>query len=933
MAFRTLSDLPAPERSRLIYVAVGFMCVAAAALIARSAGDALFLSYYSASLLSYMYLGTAFVLIVTSLAFGAVAGRIPIHRLIIRACVVLLILILALRVALESDWGGFRIAAYVLSDLLVNIPMLLFWSFAALVFNPREAKRLYGFIGAGGTTACILAGFVVRPLASQFGTPNLLILVALLIAGFMLSVARLSKSEASRQSQTTAAGGTAKRPSRSDYYLGLLKTTQIRGMFLLVASATLTLTVVDYQFKAGARAHYEGAELAGFFGNFYAIASIVALVLQLFLVHRILQAGGVMLGLALLPCGLFLTTVGTSVFGEFSWMVSSKFIVQILSFTVDSAALQMLYLGIAKQSRSQARAFVEGIGKPLAIALTGLALVGTVKLVPLHILAAGGAIFSICWLGLVRRNSAAYVSALINSIGAGRLDLAQETTAFHDKTFETHVRQALSSAKDDEVPYLLDLLPEMEDVDWTPEFRTLLKREDPEVKISAIDYLNQYGNEQDQSVILMLIRHANPDVRSAAIYASALMVEEEAIEEIGQKLEDDHPQVRGAAVAAMINSGDLDRLLDAGVVLKDMLSSQNAEDREAAADTLAHIRIGGLSRPLIGLLQDSETVVRRRSLEACKRRPDSQLIPVVIPLLADPHLAPEAADALAAFESDALDHLIPYIELSRLDGAFTGSFRVPEILARIGDLSALPALLQACEAPDLNLRKEAIGAYCRLLQSASALNPFIPELQRIANREVSAARSRQQTLHQLKEAQEATVLRDALRAEFNAHLQNVFTLLDTSTPNVNMQTIYLSLTRGTDESRANALEVLDNVLEGDFKGGLLSLLESTDTKPPDRTTSAKIYLDLMKDGAPEWVTAGALYAATEEGTGEAGDVARKFLSHDSAVVRETALFALSELDGSGDLQESASMLMKDPDPVVRRLAASLSSAGEGGRQI
>ena len=71
MAFRTLSDLPAPERSRLIYVAVGFMCVATAALIARSAGDALFLSYYSTSLLSYMYLGTAFVLIVASLAFGA----------------------------------------------------------------------------------------------------------------------------------------------------------------------------------------------------------------------------------------------------------------------------------------------------------------------------------------------------------------------------------------------------------------------------------------------------------------------------------------------------------------------------------------------------------------------------------------------------------------------------------------------------------------------------------------------------------------------------------------------------------------------------------------------------------------------------------------------------------------------------------------------
>ena len=289
--------------------------------------------------------------------------------------------------------------------------------------------------------------------------------------------------------------------------------------------------------------------------------------------------------------------------------------------------------------------------------------------------------------------------------------------------------------------------------------------------------------------------------------------------------------------------------------------------------------------------------------------------------------------ALAAFESDILDHLIPYIQLSGMDGAFTGSFRVPEILSRIGDLSSIPALHQACEAPDLNLRKEAIGAYCRLVQFAPSLKPYVPDLQRIANREVAAARNRQQTLHQLMEAQEATVLRDALRAEFNAHLQNVFTLLDTSTPDVNMQTIYLSLTRGTPESRANALEVLDNVLEGDLKGGLLSLLESTDTKPPTRTTPARIYLSLLEDEAPEWVTAGALYAATEEETGVAGDVARKFLSHDSAVVRETALFAVSELTGKDELHDSASELMQDPDPLVRRLAASLTSTGEGGRQI
>ena len=61
-----LADLSPAERTRFLYSVLGFMCVASAALVGRTVGDAIFLSAYSPSLLSYMYVGTAIVLSVVS---------------------------------------------------------------------------------------------------------------------------------------------------------------------------------------------------------------------------------------------------------------------------------------------------------------------------------------------------------------------------------------------------------------------------------------------------------------------------------------------------------------------------------------------------------------------------------------------------------------------------------------------------------------------------------------------------------------------------------------------------------------------------------------------------------------------------------------------------------------------------------------------------
>lgn len=361
MLLRGLTDLSGAQRWRFYHALIGFACVAAAALIGRTVGDSLFLTHFEARHLTYMYPVSASVAGVLAYGYGLLACRLPLARLISLAVGLLLILLLALRALLVFDGPEARVAAYVVGDLVVNTPMLLFWSFAGRLFDPRSAKRLFGLVGAGGTVACLVAGLTVRPLASAIGTPNLLWPVIALLTGFLLTVRRVARHEG----VGTQAPDPAATPG-SGSYRHLLKSGQVRVLFVLVIVATVAVTLVDYQFKAAAKQHFDGDALASFFGTFfgtfYGAASGLALAIQLFLVHVILQRGGVFLGLAVLPVGLIATAAGTVLTGGFEWTIASKFVFQVFAFTIDSAAIQMLYLGVALQSRGQTRALADGSG-------------------------------------------------------------------------------------------------------------------------------------------------------------------------------------------------------------------------------------------------------------------------------------------------------------------------------------------------------------------------------------------------------------------------------------------------------------------------------------------------------------------------------------------------------------------------------------------
>ena len=913
MPLFTLSE---SEKSRFILVTLAFMCVTSSALIGRTVADTLFLAHYGHEYLAQMYVGTALVVSCVAFVYSSLIGRLSIVKLIAVSIVFLITLLILLQVSLMTGWNGVRIGAYFLGDLVVHVPMMLFWSFAVLLFDPRQAKRLFGFIGAGGTLSCIVAGFVIKPIALTFGTHTLIYGIIALLIGFLAIVRHVSKHDPTRFQQTQPS---TTKTTQIQQYLQHIKTPQIRHLIMFVFVANVVLALVDYQFKAGARIHYASDELAGFFGNFYAYTSIVALLIQLFLVHRILQKGGIKLGLALLPLGIFVGSMGIIWTAEFSWIIGTKVLVQIFLFTIDIAAVQMLYMGIPVASRNQARAFADGITKPIAIATAGVGLVALAHVVPLHLLALAGAILSLLWLFLVHTNNKAYIAALINSLGSKKLDLSAETSQFQDSTIADYVCDALKTAKDEEIVYLLSIANEITDRDWTPEYRQLIHKNSPEIKILALEHLQHFGDKTDLESITNLLEHNDPRVRRETIRCLSTLGHKDTLNSIEPFLQDPTPMVQAAAIASLVNQGDLDQLIDAGIRLRDLINSPEQQDRVASAQALADITDSVLHRSLAELLKDTDTAVQKAALDACRAHPDIQLVSEIIPLLADPEIGVIAADVLAEFGTLAIPQLIEKLSTQSDKTTFTGTHRIPPILAQIGDPSVLPVLLQSGDSFNSQLRNQSLQAFASLLKQTPNTTPFVKDAYAKIQEEISLSKAKKIQIEHIQSSPGISLLADALRENCLLHLKNAFALIDALLPQIDALAILETLLRTTPPDN-NALEVLDNTLPKQIRSDVIAFFENIQMQ--EHTHHPLNFETFLSPKEDIWVICGALLAAERNAHDIAEPILKTGLTHPHPTVRETTLFVLHQQNNPSLLKEQCEILQHDSDPIVQQLACS-----------
>ena len=135
--------------------------------------------------------------------------------------------------------------------------------------------------------------------------------------------------------------------------------------------------------------------------------------------------------------------------------------------------------------------------------------------------------------------------------------------------------------------------------------------------------------------------------------------------------------------------------------------------------------------------------------------------------------------------------------------------------------------------------------------------------------------------------------RDAVSDLIACHIENAFVLLDGRVPDVDLMVLHRQVARGTGEERSNALELLENVLPHRSRDLLLGVLEPV-TDEGEGEPEAEVH-ELLADHDSEWIVAGAAWAAAQLTLVSCARQLDELTEHESAVVRETALFAREQL--------------------------------------
>lgn len=372
---------PGEERKVLLTFSFFFLVITAYYVI-KPASRSLILGELGSRMVPYADLICAFLMGPIVTLFARLVDRMPKTRLVsVSFWAVIGVLLIFWKLL---DWpvpwiaGAFYIWVAIFSVLVVT----LFWLVANDIYRPREAKRLFGFIGAGGILGGMVGSSIAAMGAQIIGTTNLLLASAVLLGLAWLIVQQLWGGAPERYATD---GETLAAPHRDTFlsdvkgFLRLL--TRLRYFVLLmvlVGVNKIIATLIYYQLNPFIERTFTTADAkTTFIGLFFGTMNGISFVVQCFLTSWILRRFGILTALLVLPMGL-LAGAGALLIWPLLWVAAvTELYDGSLNYSLQQTTKEVLYLPIDRAIRYKVKPFIDMVvfrfGKGIA-AILGIVL-------------------------------------------------------------------------------------------------------------------------------------------------------------------------------------------------------------------------------------------------------------------------------------------------------------------------------------------------------------------------------------------------------------------------------------------------------------------------------------------------------------------------------------------------------------------------------
>jgi len=776
-----------------------FFLITSSAYIIKPVKISLFLKWLNPDELPFAYLLTALLMgFVISLNYKLLhAMKRELYISISLAFFISNLLLFWLLFKLQWPW--LSMIYWFWADIFTVTSVTQFWILVNDIYNPRQARRLVGFLVSGGLLGGVAGSLLATFLAKSFGTENLLLTCPILLA-FCLLIVKVVHQVIRKEKRKEPEISTKEIKPKVRYiksFHQLRKNRHLMIMSGIMATAIIVTTLIDFQFNTIVKMTYENTDLrTAFLGTFFTVLLIFSSLFHILLTNRILKNFGIRIALLIAPLFLLICSGAILVVPMIPliyWAVIIKGTDKSLAHSLSQSVRELLYIPIPPDIKYRAKVFIDMFVNKFAKGLGALLILlfFTVLHFNLKQISFITMVVILFWILFNLMITREYVTIVKKNLKIKWQDADKFVSENIDIDMTKLVFDTIQSRERSSVLYAMNLFDLVKRKGMSPELKKIISYKSDEIRAGSMDALLELDGEV-------------------------------LIPEIDDALEDDSLDTQ---IKEIMSLNVYQELMQEKI---DMIVNEPGRETEVsrmeAAKALGMMKpTSNLIRNLSKLLKDESPEVIRYALESAGRLRRRELVHLIIQQLNKPMTCQIASQALVEYGVKILGTLKDYLGDSEEDIHIRKA--IPDILVRIGSQRAADLLALELKRGRKDVEDEIIEAIYKMRFNDSQLmfqrKIIMPEMiQKIKKSCLILIE-----MHDLMADEKKDPLVKDLENDLARSLKHIFELISLIYPREDIMRAYQNICTGTKKLIDYSIELLDNMLRKEIKELLLPLID------------------------------------------------------------------------------------------------------------
>ena len=315
--------------------------------------------------LQWLFTGTFIAMLAMVPLFGWLTSRYPRATFLPMVYGFFIINLLMFYLLFSSDFADVWVARcfFIWVSVFNLFVVSVFWSFMTDIFSNRQARKLFGFIAAGGTAGALVGPALTATLVKPLGPENLMLASAVLLGCAMFCIRQLIRWRIAYDDTDATISTSTGNPLGGSVLAGIrlvFQSPYLLGIALLMLLFTTLATFLYFQQAQIIRDTFsDPSERTAVFASIDLAVNLLTLLIQLFFTGRLVRWLGLPWTLALVPLLLALGFMALAVAPVLAVLAVVQIIRRAGNYAIMRPSREMLYVVLGQEEKYKAKNFID----------------------------------------------------------------------------------------------------------------------------------------------------------------------------------------------------------------------------------------------------------------------------------------------------------------------------------------------------------------------------------------------------------------------------------------------------------------------------------------------------------------------------------------------------------------------------------------------